>query len=61
MSETHGWFLSMPVVCFLPCNVAVQLTHVKMHKLLQVCKQIVTSLFTSCEQVVFALLVSSLL
>ena len=28
---------------------------------LQVCKQVVTSLFTSCQQVVFALLVPSLL
>ena len=34
---------------------------VKTHKLLQVCKQIVTNLFTSCQQVVFALLVPSLL
>jgi hypothetical protein len=33
-------------------------THVKTHKLLQVCKQvIVTNLFTSGRQVVFALLV----
>jgi hypothetical protein len=32
-------------------------THVKMHKLLQICKQVVTNLFTSCRQVVFALLV----
>ena len=30
-------------------------------KLLQVCKQVVTSLFTSCQQVVFALLIPSLL
>ena len=36
-------------------------TRVKMHKLLQVCKQVVTSLITSCQQVVFALLVPSLL
>jgi hypothetical protein len=36
-------------------------THVKTHKLLQVCKQVVTSLFTSCQQVVFALLVPGLL
>jgi hypothetical protein len=34
-------------------------THVKTHKLLQVCKQVVTNLFTSCRQVVFALLVPS--
>jgi hypothetical protein len=27
-------------------------THVKTHKLLQVCKQVVTNLFTSCRQVV---------
>jgi hypothetical protein len=33
--------------------------HVKTHKLLQVCKQVVTNLFTSCQQVVFALLVPS--
>ena len=36
-------------------------TRVKPHKLLQVCKQVVTSLFTSCQQVVFALLVPDLL
>ena len=36
-------------------------TRVKTHKLLQVCKQVVTSLLTSCQQVVFALLVPSLL
>ena len=36
-------------------------TPVKTHKLLQVCKQVVTSLFTSCQQIVFALLVPSLL
>ena len=36
-------------------------TRVKTHKLLQVCKQVVTSLFTSCQQVVFTLLVPSLL
>ena len=37
-------------------------TRVKTHKLLQVCKQeLVASLFTSCQQVVFALLVPSLL
>jgi acetyl-CoA carboxylase beta subunit len=40
---------------FLLC----EYTHVKTHKLLQVCKQVVTNLFTSCQQVVFALLVSS--
>jgi hypothetical protein len=34
-------------------------THVKTHKLLQVCKQVVANLFTSCRQVVFALLVPS--
>jgi hypothetical protein len=33
--------------------------YVKTHKLLQVCKQVVTNLFTSCQQVVFALLVPS--
>ena len=36
-------------------------TRVKTHKLVQVCKQVVTSLFTSCQQVVFALFVPSLL
>ena len=36
-------------------------TRVKTHKLLRVCEQVVTSLFTSCQQVVFALLVPSLL
>ena len=36
-------------------------TRVKTHKLLQVCKQVGTSLFTSCQQVVFALLVPILL
>ena len=35
------------------------ITHVKTHKLLQVCKQVVTNLFTSCRQVVFALFVPS--
>ena len=35
--------------------------HVKMHKLLQTCKQVVTSLFASCSQDVFALLVPNLL
>jgi hypothetical protein len=34
-------------------------THVKTHKLLQDCKQVVTNLFTSCQQVVFALLAPS--
>jgi hypothetical protein len=34
-------------------------THVKTHSLLQICKQVVTNLFTSCQQVVFALLVPS--
>ena len=32
-------------------------TRVRTHKLLQVCEQIVTNLFTSCQQVVFALFV----
>ena len=37
-------------------------TREKTHKLLHVCKQVVTTrLFTSCQQVVFALLVPSLL
>ena len=39
----------------------VYCTRIKTHKLLQVCKQVVTSLFTSCQQVVFALLVPDLL
>ena len=45
------------------CRVFVEYstTRVKTHKLLQVCKQIVTNLFTSCQQVVFARLVPSLL
>ena len=34
-------------------------THVKTHKLLQVCQQVVTNLFTRYQQVVFALLVPS--
>ena len=41
------------------CFVRVRATHVKTHKLLQVCKQVVRNLFTSCQQVVFALLVPS--
>ena len=32
----------------------IDITRVKTHKLLQVCKQVVTSLFSSCQQVVFA-------
>jgi hypothetical protein len=44
------------LVNFRPEKV-VRGAHVKTHKLLQVCKQVVTSLFTSCRQVVFALLV----
>ena len=42
------------------CRLAAS-TRVKTHKLLQVCKQVVTSLFTRCQQVVFALFVPSLL
>ena len=42
------------------CHVALA-TRVKTHKLLQICKQVVTSLFTSCQHVVFALLAPSLL
>ncbi len=34
---------------------------VKTHKLLKVCRQVVTNLFTNCQQVVFALLVPMLL
>jgi surface polysaccharide O-acyltransferase-like enzyme len=43
---------------YLAC-VPVHCTHVETYKLLQVCKQVVTNLFTSCQQVVFALLVPS--
>ena len=39
----------------------IAITHVKTHKLLQTCKQVVTSLFTSCSQDVIALLVPNLL
>jgi hypothetical protein len=39
------------------CKKTLQIS--KAHKLLQVCKQVVTNLFTSCWQVVFALLVPS--
>ena len=35
-------------------------THVKTHKLVQVYKQVVTNLLTSCQQVMFALLPSLL-
>jgi hypothetical protein len=41
------------------CKANRSCTHVKTHKLLQVCKQVVTNLFTCCGQVVFALLVPS--
>ena len=41
------------------CQMGYSPTRVKAHKLLQVCKQVVASLFTSCQQVVFALLVST--
>jgi hypothetical protein len=34
-------------------------SHVKTHKLLQVCTQVVANLFTSCRHVVFALLFPS--
>jgi hypothetical protein len=40
-------------------HIQTKTRHVKTHKLLQVCKQVVTNLFTSCQQVVFALLVPS--
>ena len=48
---------------FMSCHfiLFIDTTHVKTHKLLQVCKQVVTNLFTSCRQVVFALLVPQLL
>ena len=52
-SVTHHLYHTLTVI--MPLS-----THVKTHKL-QVCKQVVTSLFTSCQQVVFALLVPSLL
>ena len=41
-------------------DLVVMYTH-ETQKLLQVCKKVVTSLFTSCQQVVFVLLVPSLL
>jgi hypothetical protein len=37
----------------------VRTIQLKIHKLLQVCTQVVTNLFTSCRKVVFALLVPS--
>jgi hypothetical protein len=37
----------------------VHFERVKTHKLLQVCKKVVTNLFTSCRQVALALLVPS--
>ena len=40
---------------------AIMVTRVKTQKLLHVCKRFVTSLFTNCQQVEFALLVPSLL
>ena len=43
------------------CKDQGEVYSVKAHKLLQVGKQVVTSLFTSCQQVLFALLVPSLL
>ena len=49
------------VYCCLARRIPGPNTRVKTHKLLQVCKQVVTSLFTSFQQVVFALLVPSLL
>jgi uncharacterized membrane protein len=33
--------------------------HVKIHKLLQDCKQVITNMFTSCRQVAFTLLVNA--
>jgi hypothetical protein len=54
---SHATCLQLELYCV---NQAHNLpTLVKMHKLLQVCKQVVTNLFTSCQQVVFALLVPS--
>ena len=50
--------------CMQGTRVAIDVpayTHVKTHKLLQTCKQVVTTLFTSCSQDVFALLVPNLL
>ena len=38
-------------------KVLIVFKRVKTHQLLQVCKQVVTNLFTSCQQVVFTLLV----
>ena len=57
--------VSFVKVCLqLQCLLLVKFspgTCVKTYKLLQVCKQVVTNLFTNCQQVVFALLVPSLL
>jgi hypothetical protein len=49
--------MTRPVALILTFNFCH--THVKTHKLLQVCKQVLTNLFTSCRQVVFTLLVPS--
>ena len=53
---------SLSIFTLFPIGLCYNLfTRVKTHKLLQVCKQVVTSLFASCQQVVFALLVPGLL
>ncbi len=45
-------FLIICLICTAQCMCATPT-----HKLLQLCKQVVTNLFTSCQQIVFALLV----
>jgi hypothetical protein len=54
-----SWNVCLTTVGIYGCISIHYATHVKTHKLLQVCKQVVTNLFTSCRQVVFALLVPS--
>jgi hypothetical protein len=48
-AQNHFQYIDRPI-----CT-----THVKTHKSLQVCKQVVLNVFTNCRQVVFALLVLS--
>ena len=61
ISSNCALIFSLPDIADVESVSTASSTHVKTHKLLQVCKQVVTSLFTSCQQVVFALLVLSLL
>jgi hypothetical protein len=55
----HGFFERLIAYSQARDEVQLKIQAVKTHKLLQVCKQVVTNLFTSCRQVVFALLVPS--